>query len=194
MRRRTGRERSPMRWRRRAAAALSVLHRQGSRGLGRSYLDGMRHALTTDATHVCQMDADLSHDPAELPRLLDAAGSADLVIGSRYVPGGMLRNWARHRVMLSAFANWYVRAITRLPVHDCTSGFRCWRRELLATGSRSARFDRMATPFRSRRHGKPSVPAAASRKCRSRSSSGARAARRCQAGSSRNQSCCRGGS
>ena len=114
-----------------SAGRLSVLHRQGSRGLGRSYVDGMRHALTTDATHVCQMDADLSHDPAELPRLLDAAGAADLVIGSRYVPGGMLRNWALHRILLSAFANWYVRTITRLPVHDCTSGFRCWRRELL---------------------------------------------------------------
>jgi dolichol-phosphate mannosyltransferase len=110
---------------------LSVLHRQGRRGLGRSYVDGMRHALTTDATHVCQMDADFSHDPAELPRLLDAASGADLVIGSRYVPGGTLRNWARHRVMLSAFANRYVRTITRLPVHDCTSGFRCWRRDLL---------------------------------------------------------------
>jgi dolichol-phosphate mannosyltransferase len=110
---------------------VSVLHRNGARGLGRSYVDGMRQALTTDATHVCQMDADLSHDPAELPRLLDAASGADLVIGSRYVPGGRLRNWAMHRVMLSAFANWYVRAITRLPVHDCTSGFRCWSRDLL---------------------------------------------------------------
>ena len=110
---------------------ISVLHRTGRRGLGRSYADGMRHALTTDATHVCQMDADFSHDPSELPRLLDAAPGADLVIGSRYVPGGTLRNWAKHRRMLSAFANWYVRAITRLPVHDCTSGFRCWSRDLL---------------------------------------------------------------
>jgi dolichol-phosphate mannosyltransferase len=110
---------------------LSVLHRTGRRGLGRSYVDAMRHALTSDATHVCQMDADFSHDPGELPRLLDAAASADLVIGSRYVPGGTLRNWATHRVMLSAFANWYVRVITRLPVHDCTSGFRCWSHDLL---------------------------------------------------------------
>jgi dolichol-phosphate mannosyltransferase len=94
-------------------------------------VDGIRYALGTEATLICQMDADFSHDPAELPRLLEAATTADLVIGSRYVPGGTLRNWARHRVMLSAFANWYVRAITRLPVHDCTSGFRCWRRELL---------------------------------------------------------------
>jgi dolichol-phosphate mannosyltransferase len=110
---------------------IFVMHRTGPRGLGRSYVDGMRHALTTDATHVCQMDADFSHDPAELPRLLERTTGADLVIGSRYVPGGMLRNWALHRVMLSAVANWYVRAITRLPVHDCTSGFRCWSRDLL---------------------------------------------------------------
>ncbi len=114
-----------------SAGRLSVLHRRGTRGLGRSYVDGMQHALTTDATHICQMDADLSHDPADLPRLLDGSAAADLVIGSRYVPGGTLENWAMHRVMLSAFANWYVRAITRLPVHDCTSGFRCWRSELL---------------------------------------------------------------
>jgi dolichol-phosphate mannosyltransferase len=91
----------------------------------------MAAALRTDATHICQMDADFSHDPAELPRLLDASADADLVIGSRYIPGGALRHWPAHRVMLSTFANWYVRAITRLPVHDCTSGFRCWTRTLL---------------------------------------------------------------
>jgi dolichol-phosphate mannosyltransferase len=110
---------------------LAVVHRNGARGFRRSYIDGMQQALATDATHICQMDADLSHSPAELPRLLAAADDADLVIGSRYIPGGTLRNWAAHRVMLSTVANWYVRAITRLPAHDCTSGFRCWRRELL---------------------------------------------------------------
>ena len=111
---------------------VRVLHREGPRGLGRSYIDGMTAALASRATHVCQMDADFSHDPADVRRLLDASRDADLVIGSRYVPGGTLHNWPAHRVMLSAFANWYVRAITRLPVRDCTSGFRCWRRELLA--------------------------------------------------------------
>ena len=111
---------------------VSVLHRKGTRGLGRSYVDGMLHALTTDATHVCQMDADLSHNPDDVPRLLEASAAADLVVGSRYVPGGQLQNWAAHRVVLSAFANYYVRAITRLPVRDVTSGFRCWRRQLLA--------------------------------------------------------------
>ncbi len=111
---------------------VRVLHREGPRGLGRSYIDGMTAALASRATHVCQMDADFSHDPADVRRLLDASRDADLVIGSRYVPGGTLRNWPAHRVMLSVFANWYVRVLTRLPVRDCTSGFRCWRRELLA--------------------------------------------------------------
>jgi dolichol-phosphate mannosyltransferase len=110
---------------------MSVLHRRGKRGLGRSYIDGFRAALDGGATHVLQMDADLSHDPADVPRLLDASAAADLVLGSRYVPGGRLRNWPAHRLVLSAFANYYVRVITRMPVRDCTSGFRCWRRELL---------------------------------------------------------------
>jgi dolichol-phosphate mannosyltransferase len=111
---------------------VHVLHRTGQRGLGRSYIDGFQHALRLGATRVCQMDADFSHDPGDIPRLLEATESADLAIGSRYVPGGELRNWPWHRVLLSAFANRYVRAITRVPVHDCTSGFRCWRAELLA--------------------------------------------------------------
>jgi dolichol-phosphate mannosyltransferase len=116
----------------RSHGRLSVIRRSGPRGLGRSYIDGMIAALRTDATKICQMDADFSHDPAALPALLDATAGADLVIGSRYIPGGQLRNWPAHRVMLSTFANWYVRAITRLPVRDCTSGFRCWTRTLLA--------------------------------------------------------------
>jgi dolichol-phosphate mannosyltransferase len=110
---------------------VAVMRRSGRRGLGRSYIEGMAAALRTDATHICQMDADFSHDPAALPHLLAAAADADLVIGSRYVPGGELRNWPARRLVLSRFANWYVRAITRLPVHDCTSGFRCWTRALL---------------------------------------------------------------
>jgi dolichol-phosphate mannosyltransferase len=110
---------------------MRVLHRRGTRGLGLSYIEGMKAALQTTATHICQMDADFSHDPADLTRLVAATADADLAIGSRYVPGGELRNWPRHRVMLSAFANWYVRAITGLPVHDCTGGFKCWRRGLL---------------------------------------------------------------
>jgi dolichol-phosphate mannosyltransferase len=110
---------------------VRVLHRTGPRGLGLSYIDGMRRALASDATHIFQMDADLSHNPADVPRLLEAARSADLVIGSRYVAGGRVENWPLRRIVLSAFANRYVRAITRLPIADCTSGFRCWRREAL---------------------------------------------------------------
>jgi dolichol-phosphate mannosyltransferase len=114
-----------------SAGRMRVLHRSGPRGLGRSYIEGMKAALRTEATHICQMDADFSHDPADLVRLIVATEDAGLAIGSRYVPGGRLRNWPTHRVLLSAFANWYVRAITRLPVQDCTGGFKCWRRELL---------------------------------------------------------------
>jgi len=110
---------------------LTVLHRAGPRGLGLSYRDGIRDALRGDATHICQMDADLSHNPADVPRLLAGAARGDLVIGSRYVPGGRIENWPKRRELLSAFANRYVRAITRLRINDCTSGFRCWRREAL---------------------------------------------------------------
>jgi len=114
-----------------ASGRVSVLHRTGPRGLGLSYIDGMLHALGTDATEICQMDADLSHDPADVPRLIEHAVNADLIIGSRYVPGGRIENWAKRRAFLSAFANRYIRAITGLQVRDCTSGFRCWRREAL---------------------------------------------------------------
>jgi dolichol-phosphate mannosyltransferase len=112
-------------------ARIQVLHRSGRRGLGLSYIDGMYLALRTDATHICQMDADLSHNPADIPRLLDASASADFVIGSRYIEGGRIENWPMHRRLLSAFANRYIRAITRMTIRDCTSGFRCWRREAL---------------------------------------------------------------
>jgi dolichol-phosphate mannosyltransferase len=112
-------------------ARVQVLHRTGRRGLGLSYIDGMYVALRTDATHILQMDADLSHNPADIPRLLQAAEHAEFVIGSRYVPGGKIENWPIHRRMLSAFANRYIRAITRMTIRDCTSGFRCWRREAL---------------------------------------------------------------
>lgn len=110
---------------------VDVLHRRGPRGLGRSYVDGMHLALSRGATHVFQMDADLSHDPADVPRLLAASSEAEVVIGSRYVPGGRIENWPRRRRSLSAFANRYIRAITGMRVRDCTSGFRCWRRDAL---------------------------------------------------------------
>ena len=111
---------------------LDVMHRTGVRGLGRSYLDGFRAALSTSADLICQMDADLSHDPRFLPSIMAATATADLVIGSRYVPGGHVENWPIHRVMLSGFANSYIRTVTGLRVRDCTSGYRCWRRDALA--------------------------------------------------------------
>jgi dolichol-phosphate mannosyltransferase len=112
---------------------VSVLHRTGARGLGRSYVDGLRLAVQDPTVDlVCQMDADLSHDPAYLPVLASAAVDFDLVIGSRYLNGVSVVNWPLHRIFLSAFANRYVRAVTRLTARDCTSGYRCWRREALA--------------------------------------------------------------
>lgn len=112
---------------------VSVMHRKGNRGLGRSYLDGFRAAIQSDAQFICQMDADLSHDPRFLPALIaSAAGGADLTIGSRYLKGGRVENWPLRRKMLSAFANTYIRTATGLRVRDCTAGFRCWRREALA--------------------------------------------------------------
>ncbi len=111
---------------------VDVLHRTANRGFGRSYADGIKHALTMPVEFICQMDADFSHDPAAVPSLVAAARNADVAIGSRYVRGGGVVNWPLRRLILSRFANLYVRAITRLAAHDCTSGFRCWRREALA--------------------------------------------------------------
>jgi dolichol-phosphate mannosyltransferase len=118
---------------RRHPGRVRVMHRRAPRGLGRSYLDGFRDAVATNADVVVQMDADLSHDPKFLPAMLGAiADGAELVIGSRYLEGGGVENWPMHRVMLSAFANRYIRMVTGLRVRDCTSGYRCWRREALA--------------------------------------------------------------
>jgi dolichol-phosphate mannosyltransferase len=115
-----------------APGRVEVLHRSGPRSLGRAYLDGFRRALGTDARVIVQMDADLSHDPAAVPGLVAAAAEADLVIGSRYLNGVSVVNWPLSRLVLSVLANRYVRTVTRLAIHDCTSGFRCWRREALA--------------------------------------------------------------
>ena len=113
---------------------IDVMHRTGPRGLGRSYVDGLLHALAQGtADFVCQMDCDLSHDPAYLPSLVAAAAANDIVIGSRYMNGGVsVVNWPVSRILLSAFGNRYIRFITKLSASDCTSGYRCWRREALA--------------------------------------------------------------
>jgi dolichol-phosphate mannosyltransferase len=110
---------------------LRVLHRTGPRGLGRSYVEAFCQAVQEPADVVCQMDADLSHDPAHLPALVAAARDHDLVLGSRYLHGISVVNWPLRRIALSTGANAYIRAVTQLPVRDCTSGFRCWRRDAL---------------------------------------------------------------
>lgn len=110
-----------------------VLHRTGQRGLGVSYLEGFRKAVAGDWDFVCQMDADLSHDPKYLPEMRAlAVGGADLVIGSRYLNGISVVNWPLRRIILSQFANFYIRTVTGLGLRDITTGYRCWRREALA--------------------------------------------------------------
>ena len=120
---------------RRHSGRIEVLHRTGRRGLGRSYIDGIRLAIARPPGSVdviCQMDADLSHDPTQLPALIAGTAGADVVLGSRYIPGGGVVNWPRRRRLLSRFANLYIRFVTRLTARDCTTGFRCWRRATLA--------------------------------------------------------------
>ena len=111
---------------------VDVVHRTGLRGLGRSYVEGLQRAVAGTADVICQMDADWSHDPQYLPDMVAAVGAHDVVIGSRYMQGVSVVNWPLRRLILSAFANRYIRAITRLRARDCTSGYRCWRRETLA--------------------------------------------------------------
>jgi dolichol-phosphate mannosyltransferase len=112
---------------------VEVMHRTGPRGLGRSYVDGLLKAIGDEqAEFICQMDADLSHNPDYLPDLVRGAATHDLVIGSRYLHGVSVVNWPLHRIFLSAFGNRYIRFVTNLSASDCTSGYRCWRREALA--------------------------------------------------------------
>lgn len=113
---------------------IKVLHRSGKLGLGTAYIAGFRHALSHDYEYVFEMDADFSHDPAYLPALLNAAKEgADVVIGSRRVPGGGTENWGVGRQVMSAGGSLYARTILGLPVRDLTSGFKCFRRRVLET-------------------------------------------------------------
>jgi dolichol-phosphate mannosyltransferase len=113
-------------------AAVEVLHRGSREGLGPAYLAGFRHALDGGARHVFQMDADLSHDPADLGRLLGAVQQgADLALGSRYVPGGGVADWGVLRQVVSRAGCAYARVVLSLGVHDLTGGFKCFRREVL---------------------------------------------------------------
>jgi len=110
---------------------IHVLHRPGKQGLGRAYVAGFLWALERTYSYVFEMDADFSHNPAELPRLRAAAEKADLVLGSRFVGGIRITNWPLSRLMLSVCAATYVRAITGMPFADPTGGFKCYRREVL---------------------------------------------------------------
>ena len=109
------------------ASWVDVLHRPGKSGLGSAYRAGFAWGLERGYDALCEMDADLSHDPADVPRLLAALRGADLVIGSRYVPGGGVVDWPWHRRALSRGGNRYVQTMTGMPVEDATAGFRAFR-------------------------------------------------------------------
>ena len=115
-------------------AHVEVLHRPRKEGLGPAYLAGFERALADpEVGLVLEMDADFSHDPADVPRLLAAAADADLVLGSRYVEGGSVGNWGRVRRFISSGGSWYARVLLGVGVRDLTCGFRCYRREVLET-------------------------------------------------------------
>ncbi|HWM60424.1 MAG TPA: polyprenol monophosphomannose synthase [Pseudonocardia sp.] len=114
-----------------ADTRVRVLHRAGKAGLGAAYLDGFRTALAGDYRLVVEMDADGSHAPEDLPALLVAMADADLVIGSRYVPGGRVVNWPAHREWLSKGGNLYSRLALGVPIKDITGGYRVFRRQVL---------------------------------------------------------------
>jgi dolichol-phosphate mannosyltransferase len=110
---------------------VEVFHRPAKQGLGRAYLAGFRRALDSGAELLLEMDADFSHDPADVPRLIEAAASADLALGSRYVRGGGVSDWGLLRRMLSRGGCWYAQHILRVPVRDLTGGFKCFNRRVL---------------------------------------------------------------
>jgi dolichol-phosphate mannosyltransferase len=110
---------------------VHLIEREGKLGLGTAYLAGFRWALARDYTHIIEMDADFSHHPAALPRLLQASRYADLVIGSRYIPGGRTVNWPAYRKLISRGGSLYARSLLKLPVRDLTGGFKCFRRYVL---------------------------------------------------------------
>jgi dolichol-phosphate mannosyltransferase len=106
---------------------VAVLHRTSKDGLGRAYLAGFEYALERGADFVLEMDSDFSHDPDDLPRLIEAAADADLVLGSRYVRGGGVTDWSLSRRMLSQGGSWYARRLLGVEIRDLTGGFKCFR-------------------------------------------------------------------
>jgi len=113
---------------------LALQERKGKLGLGTAYIHGFKWALRHQYEYIFEMDADFSHNPEDLPRMLKACQSgADMVIGSRYIKGVNVVNWPMSRVLMSYFASAYVRLITRIKIQDATAGFICYRRKVLAT-------------------------------------------------------------
>lgn len=111
---------------------IHVLHRAGKEGLGKAYIAGFKWALERDYTHVFEMDADFSHDPATLPRFLEAADQADVVLGSRWVEGGGTVGWPLRRQLLSKGGSLYARTVLGVDIRDLTGGFKCFHRRVLA--------------------------------------------------------------
>jgi len=110
---------------------VHVMHRTGKLGLGTAYIAGFKYAIAHGYDAAFEMDADFSHDPKYLPDFLKKIEHADLVIGSRYVPGGGTPNWSALRKFISGGGNIFARTVLALPIHDCTAGYRCYRREVL---------------------------------------------------------------
>jgi dolichol-phosphate mannosyltransferase len=110
---------------------IHVLHRAGKMGLGTAYVEGFKWAIRHEYDFIFEMDCDFSHDPSYLPTFLTKIGSADLVIGSRYSKGGSTPNWGLLRKLISRGGNAFARFMLGLKTHDCTGGFRCYRREML---------------------------------------------------------------
>jgi dolichol-phosphate mannosyltransferase len=110
---------------------VHVMHRAGKLGLGTAYIAGFKYAIEHGYDAAFEMDADFSHDPRYLPDFLNKIEQADLVIGSRYIPGGDTPNWSFSRRFISGGGNIFARFMLGLPIHDCTAGYRCYRREVL---------------------------------------------------------------
>ena len=110
---------------------VHVLHKQDKQGLGRAYIAGFKWALERHYRYIFEMDADFSHNPVELPKFLEAAANADLILGSRYINGIRIVNWPLNRLILSKGASLYVRLLTGMPFSDPTGGYKCFRREVL---------------------------------------------------------------
>ena len=155
-----------------------MLHRERKEGLGPAYLAGFEHALAEGAELILEIDCDFSHDPNDVPRLLAAAEDADVVLGSRYVAGGEVRDWGRGRRLISSGGSAYARIVLGTHVRDLTGGFKCYRREVLETipldriSSKGYAFQ-IETTYRAR-----AGRASGSSRCRSRSPTARSATRR----------------